>query len=152
MTWAKVRHLTDWVTQASLVYLFFERDSKHVSNRVWGRGREQGIQRIPSRLHTVNARGHFELTKYEIINWAEIKHLGCLTNWATQAPLKPFFKKWYSSNINLHSQPKMCVRVSAVLLHLHPGLEKTVYNNKITYFSLSTIYNEVPKMRQSQVK
>ena len=49
------------------MYLFFERERERASQ--WGRGRERGKEKIPSRLHTFNAEldARLELTNHEII-------------------------------------------------------------------------------------
>ena len=52
----------------------------------WGKGRERGKARIPSKLHAVSMEtdGRLDLTNCEIITWAKIN--SHLTDWATQAP------------------------------------------------------------------
>ena len=53
-----------------------------------GGGSERGRHRIGNRLQALScqhrARAGLELTDREIMTWAEV---GCLTDWATQAPL-----------------------------------------------------------------
>ena len=62
------------------LFIYFERKTEKESEQ--GRGRE----RNPSRLRTINAEPDVGLkpTNCEIMTWAEA---GCLTDWATQAPL-----------------------------------------------------------------
>ena len=58
-------------------------DSMHAQ----GRGRERGEQEIQSGLYADSREPDAGLkpTNQEIMTWAEV---GCLTNWATQVPLK----------------------------------------------------------------
>ena len=66
-------------------YLFILRDIYFERQHKWGRGRERGRQRIPSRLHTASIEPNMGLepTNGEILTWAEV---GPLTDWAIQAP------------------------------------------------------------------
>ena len=95
MTWAKVGHLTNWATQASLHDSFFFNFFFNVlfifeigRDRAWtGEGQREGDteSETGSRLWAFSTEpdAGLELTDREIMTWAEV---GCLTDWATQAP------------------------------------------------------------------
>ena len=95
-----VRCLTDWVTQVPLKILFYFIKKKffltfiHFFEREWvGEGRTPTQSKAGSSLWAVSTEPNvsLELTNHEIVTWAKV---GCLTDWATQAPLKILFFKW----------------------------------------------------------
>ena len=67
----------------SLMFIYFWETETECK---WRKGRERGRHRIWSRLQAVSTQpdAGFELTNREIMTWAAV---GCLTDWATQAPL-----------------------------------------------------------------
>ena len=74
-----------------LIYLFWERQRENK----WGRGRESGRDRIPSRFCAVSMESDvgLKLTNHEILTWAEIKSR--TLNWVSHAdaPLHVFLKE-----------------------------------------------------------
>ena len=68
----------------NFTYLFLKVEERAQTHE-WGRGRERGRQRIPSRLHTINAEpdAGLELVNREIVTRAEVARLA---DWAPQAP------------------------------------------------------------------
>ena len=87
VTWAKVRRLTDWATQAPfltfLTFIYFWETE-------WaGEGQREGETQNPkqapgSELSAQSPeQAGLELTNREIMTWAEV---GSSTNWATQVP------------------------------------------------------------------
>ena len=86
---------------------FWERD------RVWmGEGQREGDteSEAGSRLWVVSAEPDvgLKLTSHEIMTWAEV---GCLTDWATQAPLPPLFNIYFWESTTLGSWPEPTSRV-----------------------------------------
>ena len=61
-----------------LMFISWEKESIHKQ----GKGKERGVQRIPSRLCADSREPNegLELTNHEIMTWAEVR---CLTNWGT---------------------------------------------------------------------
>ena len=74
------------------VYLFLrQRDTEHE----WGRGRKRGRQNLKqTRLRAVSTEPDMglELMNHEIMTWAKV---GCLTDWAIQAPLIIIILKFF---------------------------------------------------------
>ena len=108
-TWAKIKswRLDHWATQALCyyyfcflgffgffnIYLVLKGRERERESRV-GADREGDTEsQAGSRLWAVSTEpdAGLKLTNYEIMTWAEV---GCLTNWATQAPLLLLFLKW----------------------------------------------------------
>ena len=60
------------------MYIYFEREREKYE---WGKGREKGRQRIPSRLRAVSTEPNagLNLMNREIMTWAEIKSQ--MPNW-----------------------------------------------------------------------
>ena len=78
-----------------LMFMYYferERERERESARKWGRGRERGRKRIPSRFCAVSTETDLGLepTNHEIMTWAKV---GCLIDWAIQVPRKCFVNK-----------------------------------------------------------
>ena len=86
MTWAEVRHLTEWATQVPLLFLMFVFERASECER--GRGRERGRKNIWSRLHAVSAKPDTGLkpTNHKIMTWAEWAEVGHPTDSHPGAP------------------------------------------------------------------
>ena len=83
-----ITQLSTWIwgrfkTCVCKFYLFWEAER----GRETERERERERERIPSGLHTVRAEPdvELELMNSEIMIWVKVR---CLTDWATQVPLK----------------------------------------------------------------
>ena len=110
---ANKRHQTDVkyghsipVLKKKLMFIYFwqrEREGESISRG--GAEREGDTEsEAGSRLWPVSTEPDvgLELTDCEIMTWAKV---GCLTDWATQAPLAAYFF-WFSTlNISCHSFP-----------------------------------------------
>ena len=106
VTWAKVRPLTGWATQAPLC-LFTLKDSvrthththTHTHTCEWGRSRRRGRERILSRLRTQHEELSPRTHNGEIHDMSQNQEW--MINWAIHAPrLCPFYAPVYAHMVD----------------------------------------------------